>query len=308
VRWFAEAKAAARGSAGERHATEDLIHETLLRTIEHPPHGERPGAWIQRIYLNLRVDGWRAQARSQRLIEQLPIPSSVVTGEEAALARERRRAVRRAVMELPRQQRRTLILRYQGGWPFDRIAARLGMTEPTARTRVHRALATLRVRMAALRVMIAPGGLALKPALAVLIVLAADPSYVPAYMSGAKPFVPVFSPASALAVAPAAPRKGFLSTRAPRSHAVGSTLFVRTEEPAGEGTVVPPHSTRAHQQTRYEEPPAVKRIYFEGDEVIGELERPDEELVETVERARHLSLIELRREFLAELAKSLEDL
>ncbi len=155
---------------------EDLAQETLLRVLEHPPERENAGAWIQRICRNLHVDAWREAARAQRIDADRPACPTARNAEESVLAREQRRVVRRALLALPRAQRRALILRFYGGWSFDRIAARLGMRAATMRTRVHRALAALRTHVAALRVWLMPGALSLKPALAVLIVFAAGGS------------------------------------------------------------------------------------------------------------------------------------
>ncbi len=171
--WFAEAKAVAGRLSARRDAREDLAHEALLRVLEHPPERENAGAWIQRICRNLHVDAWREVERAQRIGTEGPACTPARDAEEAVLASERRRVVRRALLALPRGQRRALILRFYAGWSFDRIAARLGMRVATMRTRVHRALAALRAHVAAVRLWVMPGALSLKPALAVLIVFAA---------------------------------------------------------------------------------------------------------------------------------------
>ena len=53
---------------------------------------------------------------------------------------------------------------------------------------------------------------------------------------------------------------------------------------------------------------AVQRYDFENDVVNGVLQRPgSDDLIEATVRATHESLIELRREFVPEMLKSLED-
>jgi hypothetical protein len=47
---------------------------------------------------------------------------------------------------------------------------------------------------------------------------------------------------------------------------------------------------------------------FEDDQVEGDLQRPDGELVESIRRAQQTSLIEIRRNFIPEIIKSMEDL
>lgn len=46
---------------------------------------------------------------------------------------------------------------------------------------------------------------------------------------------------------------------------------------------------------------------FEDDSVSGDLQRPDGELVDSVRKVKHSSLIEIRKDFIPEMLKSLED-
>ena len=78
--------------------------------------------------------------------------------ETALLARERRGLVRRALALLPRPQRRAALLRFHAELPFQTVAARLGTPEVTARTRVQRALTSLRARLGSLRAMLLRAG------------------------------------------------------------------------------------------------------------------------------------------------------
>lgn len=51
-----------------------------------------------------------------------------------------------------------------------------------------------------------------------------------------------------------------------------------------------------------------KTVYdFEDDMVEGDLQRPDGELVDSTRKALHSSLIEIRKDFIPEMLKSLED-
>jgi hypothetical protein len=51
-----------------------------------------------------------------------------------------------------------------------------------------------------------------------------------------------------------------------------------------------------------------KTVYdFEDDMVEGDLQRPDGELVNSLKRTEHSSLIEIRKDFIPEMLKSLED-
>ena len=297
--WLAEATAVAGRLSAARDMREDLAQETLLRVLRHPPERDNAGAWIQRICRNLHVDSWREAARAQRFDSDRPAYPAACNAEESVLAREQRRVVRRALLALPRAQRRALILRFYGGWSFERMAARLGMQAATMRTRVHRGLAALRTHVAALRVWLMPGALSLKPAIAVMIVFAAgggplvarrpERSIPPAPMP-----VAVRNPASARAPASAAHR--------PSVAADAATPVSRTPSHPAEA------AARAQGTVPDRVAPAVQRFDFENDVVTGIFFRPDDEFLEATGPTRHESLIELRRQFVPEMVKSLEDL
>jgi hypothetical protein len=52
-----------------------------------------------------------------------------------------------------------------------------------------------------------------------------------------------------------------------------------------------------------------KTVYdFEDDTVEGDLQRPDGELVDSMRKVKHSSLIEIRPDFIPEMLKSLEDI
>jgi hypothetical protein len=52
-----------------------------------------------------------------------------------------------------------------------------------------------------------------------------------------------------------------------------------------------------------------KTVYdFEDDMVEGDLQRPDGELSNSLKKTQHSSLIEIRRDFIPEMLKSLEDI
>ena len=305
AQWVAEAARAARRSPPGRPASgpsapEDLAQETLVRMLEHPPARGNAGAWIERICRNLRVDGWRAQARSHRAGDSLGLagPVSMSTGEETLLARERRRVVRRALVSLPRPLRRALILRFFGGRSFDQIGERLGLPEATARTRVHRALIALRARVAALRVVILPQLLPLKGALAVAIVLAADPRAIP--LGPRRVLAPAQAPVTQTAIAPRALAQ---SGGAPPRRQASATVATDPVDAAR-----PNHATHGHPATAVPSPLAVKRYDFDNDVVEGDFPSPVIDPIVGTTPAGHASLIEIRPDFQAEIIKTLENL
>lgn len=59
---------------------------------------------------------------------------------------------------------------------------------------------------------------------------------------------------------------------------------------------------------RAEEPKKVKSYDFTGDEIDGDLVKPDGDFLDTRKFASHTSLIRLRKDFIKEIVKSAEDL
>jgi hypothetical protein len=60
--------------------------------------------------------------------------------------------------------------------------------------------------------------------------------------------------------------------------------------------------------TSAKKPSAVTHFDFEDDRVEGDLQRPDGELISSVPKARQQSLIEIRKDFIPEILKMIEDL
>jgi hypothetical protein len=73
----------------------------------------------------------------------------------------------------------------------------------------------------------------------------------------------------------------------------------------GEGAVAAPGAKGGDEAgTSYK----AKTVYdFEDDMVEGDLQRPDGELVNSLGKTQHSSLIEIRKDFIPEMLKSLED-
>jgi hypothetical protein len=66
-----------------------------------------------------------------------------------------------------------------------------------------------------------------------------------------------------------------------------------------------PGGAAGEENTTYK----AKTVYdFEDDTVEGDLQRPDGELVDSMRKVKHSSLIEIRKDFIPEMLKSLEDI
>ncbi|WNG24821.1 sigma-70 family RNA polymerase sigma factor [Cystobacter fuscus] len=134
----------------------DLAQQAFLRALEASNRvfsrwlsGPMPfRAWLIRIALNLAKNHARQGRRWLRAVE---VPETEAPGESAqeSLERaERERAVRAAVLTLPRRQREVLTLRVDAGLGFRDIAESLGITETNAKVNFHHAVKRLREHMA----------------------------------------------------------------------------------------------------------------------------------------------------------------
>ncbi|MEO0650999.1 MAG: sigma-70 family RNA polymerase sigma factor [Planctomycetota bacterium] len=127
------------GSAAD---AEDLAQECFLRARragDLPPEAER--GWLVRVAVNLARDHGRRRGRARRRDELAARarherrPSEEAA--EAPLERdELRKAVQRAVAELPERLRVPLVLRTFEGWSYDAIATHLGLRTGTVRVQV----------------------------------------------------------------------------------------------------------------------------------------------------------------------------
>jgi RNA polymerase sigma factor (sigma-70 family) len=133
---------------------EDLLAETFSRAwfrrrrFRDPGTGSA-GPWLQGIARNLVRDYRRRGAIETRALRRLGLP---VGGEHSAFAETDDRVtaeieyegVGAFVAELPAEQREALELRVVDELSYDEIGSRLAINAITARTRVHRALKSLR--------------------------------------------------------------------------------------------------------------------------------------------------------------------
>jgi RNA polymerase sigma factor (sigma-70 family) len=281
---------------GPSDAADDLAQDMAVAALEQRRAAERPEAWLERVGRNAAIDRWRGERRRAALgaaAGEPPVPAAHPLDPEAELlARERRAAVRRGLLALPRPQRRAALLRFHCQLPFDDVAARLGTETATARTRVHRALAGLRARFGGLRALVF-GWPASQAAVAALVLVAAAPPRPPA--AAPRPSPGVAAVRIAQAARSSSPRPARAAEATPAA-----------EPPAA----APPAPRRGRAQGRAaaEAEPAVRRYDFENDQVEGVLARPDGTSVSVVGKSAQPSLIELRWSLQPEILKSLEEL
>ena len=261
---------------------EDLAQDLVVAALE-AEGVENVGAWMDRVGRNAAIDRWRSEGRRGELLKEIELPSTPMDPESVLLTRERRSAVRRALVGLPRGQRRAALARFHGDLSYEEVAARVAIPVATARTRVHRALAVLRSRLQGLRGLVLVPGAHATAALGVALVVSNGPVLLPAprmvadvTASSLPARSPHFARARVIAAADLSPP--LARPTAPK--------------PAGPPPLPPPTQT----------------FTFGDEEVEGEHVGPDLDRVVVVRPAPEPSLIEIRRHFVAEMMKTLEDL
>ncbi len=122
-----------------RAEAEDIAQEVFLRAYQDLRKLRKPGLfgrWLYGIALNVSRERARVQ-KPEALLEA--IVASEAPSDDAAQER-----LLRLVGELPDKYRLPLTLYFVDGLSHRQIGERLGMAEPTARSRVHRAKAMIR--------------------------------------------------------------------------------------------------------------------------------------------------------------------
>ena len=272
----------ARAIAARRdpRAADDLAQDLACAMLESGARAERPAAWMERVGRNAVIDRKRVEQRRAELATEIEPPVAPADPETALLVRERRGLVRRALALLPRPQRRAALLRFHAELPFQTVAARLGTREVTARTRVQRALTSLRERLGSLRaIFVVPGAQAAVLGLTVVVTqLPAAPS--PAAIAMADDDV--------------------VTAESPH----GRRVRLIAVPPAAAATETAPPKEARPDVTTYS---AVQRFNFDDEEIVSDPEGPTGIDVRVVRPAPQPSLIEIRQHFVPEMVKSLEE-
>jgi len=149
-------------SISDRDAAESITQDCLLKALltRNQFRGDCSVAtWLMRIAFNLIRDHtksqkfrfWKSAAASA--IDASDVSRYLASGERSAeaqlIARERVQMVYKALQELSGKQRSIFLMRFVEEMDLSEIAAITGMTVPTVKTHLYRAVGTIRARLGA---------------------------------------------------------------------------------------------------------------------------------------------------------------
>jgi RNA polymerase sigma-70 factor (ECF subfamily) len=135
----------ARGLLVDAVSADDVVQETWLAALRHPPAaGANLRAWLAVVARNLASRVRRSAKRRARHEPRGARPDRLPSAAELAARIEIQRRVLDAVERLDEPYRGTLLYRYFDGLLPKEIAERLGVPVKTVKSRLHRALRTLR--------------------------------------------------------------------------------------------------------------------------------------------------------------------
>jgi RNA polymerase sigma-70 factor, ECF subfamily len=140
---FADRLLSDRGQAEE--VTQEVFVKVISRAHQYDGRAE-VSSWLFAIAANSCRDRRRRERRAAVVpLDGIPEPRQKGDGIERALVRrERREAVRRALSVLSDEQREALVLARYHGLPYAEIAEVLGISVGAVKTRIFRAVETLK--------------------------------------------------------------------------------------------------------------------------------------------------------------------
>jgi RNA polymerase sigma-70 factor (ECF subfamily) len=129
---------------------EDLTQQVFFKAWQAIPKYKKTAspfiAWLMTISHNLVIDFYRTRYKRDKAYLEADIMAdeSVPSPEQETEARFDQQQVRRAILQLPKDQQRVILLRFVEGFRNAEIASILGKSEGAIRVILHRGLVALR--------------------------------------------------------------------------------------------------------------------------------------------------------------------
>ena len=127
---------------------EDLTQQVFLKAWQAIDRYKKTAspflAWLMTISHNLVVDFYRTRKDKADYDVELVADNSASSPERVTEARFDQQQLRKAILQLPGDQQKVIMLRFIEGFEFKEIAPLLGKSEGAIRVILHRALAALR--------------------------------------------------------------------------------------------------------------------------------------------------------------------
>jgi len=144
----------AYGVLRQRQDAEDVAQEALVRAFQHMASlrdRERFRAWLVRITWRAALDRRRADARRGRRELAIVASEAQPDAEAVVIGREHRQMVWEAIDGLPEKLRLVVVLSAIEGHDTREVAALVGTSEGTVKSRMHRARKELAKRLTCLK-------------------------------------------------------------------------------------------------------------------------------------------------------------
>ncbi len=142
-------RALARSLVADPHAADDLVQDTLVAAIEHPPvvEGAPLRRWLAGVMRNVARQRWRGEARLVARERAVARDEGVPSNEGMLERLDAHQSVVSAVRSLDEPYRSAILMRYFEGLRPREIARRTGTPVRTVHSRLNRALKLLRTRL-----------------------------------------------------------------------------------------------------------------------------------------------------------------
>ncbi len=139
------------GVLGDAQGAADAMQAALVKAIEvgHTAKEETRKAWLFRVAFHEALATRRRENTGDRVLRKAAwnVTEAAESADAASIRRERAERVGRAIGELPAEQQAVVRMRIHENKTFAQIAAEQGIPLGTAQTRMHAALAKLRIAL-----------------------------------------------------------------------------------------------------------------------------------------------------------------